>query len=433
MPWCRPAGFVGRGARDQHAVSTPGGVEHFFRHEYGHLVALLSRRFGVAHIAAIEDAAQSALIKALELWTTSGEPRNPSAWLFSVARNEFLAQMRQGSGRRRILERYPVDLAPVWDDVPDDFVVERMQDDLLRMLFVCCDALIPPESQIVLALKTLCGFGIPEIATRLFASEASIYKRLSRARSILRGLSPSIMDLDEAEYAARVSSVCSVLYALFSEGYLSLKADAAIRRDLCDEVLRLTGLLANHPAGEVPEVFALMALMQLHIARLSGRQDGNGGLLLLEEQDRTSWDQARIEAGLSWLARSAEGDQFTRYHAEAGIAAEHCLAPTFEETRWDRVLECYALLDRFNPSPLNRLNRAVVLAEASGPAAALADLAGFTPPAWLARSYLWAAVLADLHGRIGDANATAYRAIALEGAPSSATRELLSRRLGSKR
>lgn len=410
-------------------MSTPGDVDHFFRHEYGHLVALLSHRFGVQHISAIEDAAQAALMKALERWPTGGEPRNASAWLFSVARNEFLAQMRQGNDRRRILARYPVDLEPVPDKVPADIAIERMQDDLLRMLFVCCDAAIPRESQIVLALKTLCGFDIPEIALRLFASPASIYKRLSRARSVLRELSPGLVNLNEGEYPARVSSVCSVLYALFSEGYLSLKADAAIRRDLCDEALRLSGVLANHPAGELPEVFALMALMHFHLARLPGRQDGDGGLLLLGEQDRTLWDRTMIEQGLSWLALSAEGNQFTRYHAEAGIAAEHCLAKTFEETRWDRVLECYAILEQFNPSPLNRLNRAVAIAEAFGPAAALEDLAGFSPPGWLARSYIWAAVMADLHGRLGDAKIASYRARALAIAPSHATRKLLSRRL----
>ena len=132
----------------------------------------------------------------------------------------------------------------------------------------------------------------------------------------------------------------------------------AIRRELCDEAIRLTAILAEHPVGQVPETFALLALMHLHVARMTARQDAFGGLLLLEEQDRALWDQGRIQVGMDWLAKSAEGDGFSRYHAEAGIAAEHCLAPSFQETRWDRVVECYLLLERIASSPIHQLNRA---------------------------------------------------------------------------
>jgi predicted RNA polymerase sigma factor len=152
--------------------------------------------------------------------------------------------------------------------------------------------------------------------------------------------------------------------------------------------------------------------------------------LLLEEQDRTRWDQREIQTGLSWLAQSATGEVFSRYHAEAGIAAEHCLAPSFAATRWDRIVECYALLERLAPSLLHTLNRAVAVAEWRGPAEGLAVLEGLEPPSWLAGSYLWAAVLADLHGRCGHDNvARRYRDAAVDAAPSAAVRELLKRRL----
>lgn len=212
--------------------------------------------------------------------------------------------------------------------------------------------------------------------------------------------------------------------------HLSSHAEMAIRRELCDEAIRLATILAEHPAGQSPETFALLALMQLHAARMTARQDSSGGLLLLEEQDRELWDRQRIRIGLEWLAKSSQGDRFSRYHAEAGIAAEHCLAPSFRETRWDRVVECYALLERIAPSALHRLNRAVAVAEWRGPAEGLAVLAGFEPPTWLAGSYLWAAVLADLHRRGGDADAASrYREIACNSAPSPAVKELLQRRL----
>src|SRR5262245_7798985 len=192
------------------------------------------------------------------------------------------------------------------------------------MMFACCDDAIPVESQLAIALKTLCGFDVREIAERLFTSEANVYKRLGRARSRLRQLGSLPDDLTGAQFSSRLSVVQGILYLLFTEGYLSSHAEGAIRRDLCDEAKRLTLILAEHPVGGTPETFALLALMHLHAARMSARQDGAGGLLLLEEQDRALWDRQEIFVGLSWLARSATGDNLSRYHAEAGIAAEHC-------------------------------------------------------------------------------------------------------------
>lgn len=305
-----------------------------------------------------------------------------------------------------------------------------VRDDLLRMLFVCCDDSIPVESQIVIALTTLCGFDVREIAERLFITEANVYKRLGRARSRLRELPFEPDDLSTEQLASRLPAVQSILYLLFTEGYLSSNAEEAIRRELCDEAKRLAGILAEHPLGGTPETFALLALMHLHTARMSARQDGSGGLLLLEEQDRARWDQREVATGLAWLAKSAQGDVFSRYHAEAGIAAEHCLAPTFDETRWERIVECYALLERLAPSALHTLNRAVAVAEWRGPAEGLEVLAGLEPPSWLAGSFMWAAVLADLHRRCGhDEVAQRYRDAAVQSAPSAAVRDVLKRRL----
>jgi RNA polymerase sigma-70 factor (ECF subfamily) len=313
---------------------------------------------------------------------------------------------------------------------PTAFLAGDVQDDLLRMLFVCCDGSIPVESQLVIALKTLCGFDVREIAARLFTTEANVYKRLGRARSRLREVPFLPDDLTGEQFSARLAAVHAILYLLFTEGYLSSHAETAIRRELCDEAMRLTRILAEHPVGGTPETFALLALMHLHAARMTARQDGSGGLLLLEEQDRTLWDQREIQSGLSWLARSAHGEVFSRYHAEAGVAAEHCLAPSLAETRWDRVVECYALLERLAPSAIHTLNRAVAVAEWRGPAEGLAVLDGLEPPSWLAGSYAWAAVLADLHRRCGhDEVAQRHRDVAVESAPSAAVRDLLQRRL----
>lgn len=198
------------------------------------------------------------------------------------------------------------------------------------------------------------------------------------------------------------------------------------------ELIRLTTLLAEHPRGAVPETFALLALMHLHGARLVGRIDGAGGLLLLEEQDRGLWDQQEMRVGVEWLARSASGDQFSRYHAEAGIAAEHCFAPSFHETRWQEIAGLYARLEQVSPSPLHTLNRAVAVAEWQGVDAALTLLDGMALPAWLERSYLWDAVLGDLYRRAGRIDEfERHRSLAVSAAPSEAVRRLLERRLSS--
>ena len=192
-------------------------------------------------------------------------------------------------------------------------------------------------------------------------------------------------------------------------------------------------LLAEHPAGAVPETFALLALMHLHAARLEARRDGMGGLLLLEEQDRSLWDRQRIRLGVEWLERAASGELFSRFHAEAGVAAEHCFAPSFSQTRWSEISDFYAMLERIDPSPLHTMNRAVAVAEWKGPEAGLAVLQALAPPVWLAGSYLWDAVLSDLHRRAGNLGiAQRHRERALASAPTEAVRDLLRRRLATR-
>ena len=405
-------------------------AEHFFRHGYARMVAILVRKVGVRHLQFVEDAVQSALAAALSAWTAQPLPENPSAWLYKVARNRLIQDLRRESGRLRILEQVAADLADSNNDSLDAGFPNEIRDDLLRMLFVSCDETIPEESRIVLALRTLCGFSASEIAIRLFTSEANVHKRLSRARDRLRQQPPDMGTPSVEQMSGRLPSVHGVLYLLFNEGYLSARPEHAIRRDLCEEAIRLTALLAEHPVGTVPATFALLALMHLHAARLGSRVNPAGGLLLLEEQDRSLWDRERIRAGMEWLRRSASGDVFSRFHAEAGIAAEHCLAASYEETRWDEIADLYATLERTAPSPLHRLNRAIAVAESRGPRAGLDLLEGHTPPAWLVGSYLWDAVLADLHRRSGHTQlAEQHRERALDGAPTEAVRQLLARRL----
>ncbi len=411
--------------------------DHFFRHEFSKLTALLSHRIGYQHIEVIEDAVQAALISALESWPTQGEPDKPLAWLYRVAYNNSIDALRQLGNRKSILEKYSEDIViPVNEEIPY-FLNNEAQDELLRMIFVCCDTSIPIDSQLVLALKILCGFSIREISLRLYLSEANVYKRLERGRAQLATLHNNFDFLQPDEYEKRLPIVMSVLYQLFTEGYLSSHEDEAIRTELCLESIRLTTYISKHPSGELPEVFALLALMHLHIARIPARHTSVGGLILLEEQNRSLWNQEQIQQGMKWLELSAKGGQFTRYHAEAGIAAAHCLSPSFNETPWNTIVEQYELLDQIAPSAVHRLNWAIAEAELHNAAEGLAILNEVMPPSWLEGSYMWPAVFADLHFRndkdenkSDSVKAQEFKKVAIERAPNNFIKELLKRRLG---
>ena len=423
-----------RGAGDHHVVSKSADVsplvEQCFRRDYPRLVAMLTRRVGVQHIEVVEDAVQSALMAALTAWPLQSIPQDPTAWIYRTAYNRALEELRREARRLKIAERSAATLREL-ASMPEEAVgPDEIRDDLLRMLFVCCDGAIPRESRLVLALKTLCGFSTSEIAAHLFTSEANVYKRLTRARARLREAPVDVQTPPMETLQPRVPDVHDVLYLLFNEGYLAVHPDHATRRELCDEAIRLTALLSEHPIGAVPATYALLALMFFHVARLDARVDGAGGLILLESQDRSLWDRERIACGADWLARSASGDVFTRFHAEAGIAAEHCFAPSFRETRWDAIADLYAMLERVAPSPLHMMNCALAVAELSGPAAGLAVLDGMVPPSWLGGSYLWNAVLSDLHRRAGDADlAHLHAERAIGAAPTIAVQRALRGRL----
>jgi RNA polymerase sigma factor (sigma-70 family) len=410
---------------------TPAPVlpEHYFRHEFGRLVSVLSRRFGVHRVELCEDAVQTALLRAVQSWPQRGLPDDKNAWLYRVALNEVLGALRRAKRTDASVD----DAEQVADEESTEqavYLEHEVKDDELRMLFVCANPGIPRESQIVFALKILCGFSVEEIALRLFQSHEAVYKRLQRARTALRERIEELQTPGIEELASRLPAVLEILYLLFTEGYSSAQPDKLIRHELCEEAIRLGRLLEDHAVGAAPEVAALLALMYLDAARFDSRVDGTGGLLLLEEQDRSLWDRDLIHIGISYMHRAARGEVFTRYHAEAAIAAEHCLAPTYKETRWGEIARLYQMLEAVSPSPINTLNRSIAIAEWKGPDAALALLEAIKPPPWLLGYYLWDATLGELYRRRGDRErATAHLTRALDAAPTHAEKALIRRRM----
>lgn len=415
-------------------------VEHFFRHESGRLVALLTRSLGVRRLALVEDVVQAALVQALEVWSRRGVPEDPGGWLYSTARNLALDALRR--------ERLHAQALPYLERLGQETSAERTRepspleahfadeigDEPLRLLFVCCHEAVPAESRVALALRTLCGFSTAEIARALLTSEVHVQKRIERARKRLRELDVDFDTPAADELHARLDVVLAVVYLLFSQGCHVTHGELPIRRDLCAEARRLGRMLAAHPVCDVPVVHALLALMCFHAARFDARVDQGGAIVLLEEQDRSAWNWSDVREGMAWLARSAAGDELTRYHAEAGIAWEHCRAPTFADTDWRRIAELYDTLERIAPSPLHALNRAVAEAYLHGPQAGLDCLAAVAPESVPARYPGWHTVIGELHFRLGRHSPAAHAwREALRLTTARADREFLRRRLAACR
>ena len=390
-------------------------------------MAGLSRRLGFDQLDKIEDAVQFAMMQALESWVRTPAPDNPAAWLFQVAYRHVISRITGDQRKRRLLNIYAGKndgSDPVEPPMPGE-----LQDDLLKMLFVSCSDRIAVESQLVFTLKALCGFNVQEIATRLFTTPANVYKRFTRARQGLQSENLAVDGLSENALKRRLSAVQRVLYLLFTEGSLSSHPDTAIRKDLCMEAMRLATLTANSSIGDTPDSHALLALMYLHFARIPGREDNKGELVLLKQQDRSKWSRQHIKTGLQHLAQASEGEHISKYHVEAGIAAEHCLAENFESTRWDRIVDAYALLESMEASALHVLNRAIALAQWQGPEAGLALLNERESPAWLIRSYHWHAVLADLNYRCQNVDtARRHNQQAIKLAPTDHIKAVLRKR-----
>ncbi|MBI1177752.1 sigma-70 family RNA polymerase sigma factor [bacterium] len=406
-------------------------VDHLFRHEAGKMVATLTRIFGVQHLTLAEDVVQEALVKALQTWPFHGVPKNPSAWIMQVSRNLALDVVRRQNVFR---EKEPeiIRLTERAGETPDQLVSldGELKDDRLRMMFVCCHPLIPAEAQVALALKTLCGFSVTEISRAFLSTEAAVAKRLTRAKQTIRDARIRFEIPEGEELVQRLDGVLHSLYLLFNEGYKASAGNDLIRHDLCEEAIRLTTLLVEHSTGDRPRAHALLALMLLNGARLAARQDAEGHLLRMKEQDRSHWDHGLIARGMFHLAQSAAGNEVTEYHLQAGIAACHCAARDYASTDWPQILGLYDRLIEFDDSPVVALNRAVALAEIEGPQAGIEAVGAIKNLSSLESYYLLYAVLGEFEVRMQhlDAAAAHFRK-SIQLAEIQSERQFLSQRL----
>jgi RNA polymerase sigma factor (sigma-70 family) len=383
-------------------------VEHLFRHESAKMVATLTRIFGIEHLNLAEDVVQEALGRALQTWPYRGVPENPSAWIMRASRNLALDVIR----REKVFRGKEAEIARLIENAGSStaqvrFSENEIADDRLRMMFVCCHPVIPPEAQVALTLKTLCAFSVTEISRAFLTTEAAIAKRLTRAKQRIQDAQVPFEIPVGDELAQRLESVLQSLYLLFNEGYKASSGDKLVREELCREAIRLGELLAQHRAGNQPKTHALLALMLLNAARIPAREDNQGNLLRLEEQDRAQWDQATIARGMTRLQQSAEGGDISDYHLQAGIAACHATALDYESTDWVSILSLYDRLMQFDDSPVIALNRAVAVANVHGPEEGLKAVHAIEGRQKLAGYYLFYSVIGELEMRLKNHKAAA--------------------------
>ena len=378
-------------------------------------MATLIRILGDFDLA--EEAVQEAFVIALERWPRDGLPDNPGAWIVRAARNRAIERLR----RERRYEDKLKELERLMPGQPDDPIDTSLPDDRLRLFFTCCHPALSPEARVALTLRTLGGLSTPEVARAFLTGETAMQQRIVRAKRKIREAGIPYRVPPDHELPDRLRSLLTVLYLIFNEGYLATEADTVVRRELCDEAIRLGRLLGALMPDE-SEVRGLLALMLLHHSRRDARVDESGELVLLADQDRSLWHAREIREGAR-LAATARGEG--PYAVQAAIAAEHVA----DVTDWTRVVALYGRLAELDPSPVVELNRAVAVSMVAGPEAAL-ELVGRLESGRLADYHLLHATRADLLRRLGrdEEAAAAYRR-ARELAANPAEQAFLERRL----
>ncbi|HTI07874.1 MAG TPA: DUF6596 domain-containing protein [Puia sp.] len=377
-------------------------IPHLFRTEFRKITAVLCKLFGIDHIETAEDIASETFLSALEIWPYKGIPPNPTAWLYSIAKNKAKNQLH-----RHLL--FTEKVIPQVKQAPDhteelevDLSEKNITDSQLQMLFAICHPSISTEAQICMALRTLCGFGIDEIAGAFLTNKETINKRLFRAREKLREEKIAIELPPAPAIGQRLKTVLLTLYLLYNEGYYSESQDSVLREDLCLEAMRLTYQLIQHESTNLPIVNALFSLMCFHASRFPARKTSTGAIVLYQQQDEALWDQTLIAKGAWHLHQASQGADLSKYHLEATIAYWHTIKADTKE-KWENILQLHNMLLQIEYSPIAALNRTFALSKVNGKAAALVEAEKLQ----LTDNHYYYTLLGELYSDIDDRKALA--------------------------
>jgi RNA polymerase sigma-70 factor (ECF subfamily) len=404
-------------------------IDHIFREESGRVIAGLIRAVGDFDLA--EESVQDAFVSAIEHWPAEGMPANPGAWIATTARRKAIDRLRRARNYERKVEALSRLTAADAHDAAGETHMDAgyaIEDDRLRLIFTCCHPALALDAQVALTLRLLGGLRTPEIARAFLLPEATLAQRLVRAKKKIRDAGIPYVVPPREDLPGRLDAVLHVVYLVFNEGYSATTGTRIVRRELAGEAIRLARILVSLMPDEA-EALGLLSLLLLQDSRRDARQSASGELILLADQDRSRWDAARIDEGLSLLDRAASFGAPGRYQLQAAIAAVHAQAPVAAETEWPRIVLLYDRLMAVEPSPVVALNRAVAVSMARGPAEALAIVDDLAVRGDLGDYYLLHSTRGELLRRLGRRHeaAQAYeRAAAL--ASNAAEREFLERR-----
>ncbi len=399
-------------------------IPHLFRTEYRKIVSVLCRRFGFEHIETAEDIASDTFLIAAETWGQHGLPANPTAWLYTVAKNNALNYLQRSSTfENRVAPELLSSSSPP-EETLIDLSPQNTNDSQLQMMFALCHPAISPEAQIGLSLRILCGFGIEEIADAFLTNKETINKRLHRAKERLREAGIRIEFPPPEDIDDRLETVLRTIYLLFNEGYYSISQNAVLRKDLCLEAMRLCSMLVENEQTNKPEVNALLSLMCFHASRFDARIDRNGDPVLYQDQDTSLWDTELISKGSYFLNRAASGNSLSRYHLEAAIAWWHTVKIDTKE-KWDNILQLYNQLLQIEYSPVAALNRTYALSRVHGKEAAITEAEKLR----LTESHFYFALLGELYTGIDNDRAKQHLRTAFTLAKTTTDKKAIQKKI----
>lgn len=398
-------------------------LPHLFRQEYSKIVAVLVKRMGLGQLAVAEDIASHAFLMAAEIWPYKGIPPNPTAWLYTVAKNKILNHVkREKIFANKIIKELPFDEGD--SDCEIDLSESNIFDSQLQMLFTLCHPNLTLDAQITLALRVMCGFGIDEIADAFLTSKSTINKRLMRAKEKWKSLNLSLEMPSDQEISARLDGVLKTIYLLFTEGYYSTSHRTIVRKDLCFEAIQLNHLLLKSPLTNTYDANALMALMCFQASRLDARTNEEGHPILYHEQDTSLWVTTLIEKGFYYLQYASQAQNKSVYYIEACIAYWYTVKADSEE-KWSSILQLYDVLIVANPSSITYLNRIYAYSKVNGTQSAIKELEKVNQH----DSHLYFILLSELHKNTDISKAIESLYIAFDKSNSAVEKKFISQKI----